>query len=239
MAVTMRNGASLTRRRFLSTAGATAAVSVLGGIAKPSLSRASDRPIITHGIQSGDVSVDSGIVWARADRAARMLVEVATTDGFKTIRGAVYVDALPETDFTAKARIEGLPPGQDIFYRIRFQDHSSPTILGEPQVGRFRTAPSERRSLSFVWSGDTGAWGIDVERGGMRTYATMAQSRPDFFIHSGDHIYADCPIAAELKLPTSTGVACGAGTLRPLASIGRSRYEGPILADWPGRVAQR
>ena len=239
MAVTMRNGAALTRRRFLSTAGATAAVSVLGGIAKPSLSRVGDRPIITHGIQSGDVSVDSGIVWARADRAARMLVEVATTDGFKTIRGAVYVDALPETDFTAKARIEGLPPGQDIFYRIRFQDHSSPTILGEPQVGRFRTAPSERRSLSFVWSGDTGAWGIDVERGGMRTYATMAQSRPDFFIHSGDHIYADCPIAAELKLPTSTGVACGAGTLRPLASIGRSRYEGPILADWPGRVAQR
>src|SRR5229473_2938451 len=200
MAVTMRNGASLTRRRFLSTAGATAAVT-LGGIAKPSLSRASDRPIITHGIQSGDVSVDSGIVWARADRAARMLVEVATTDSFKTIRGAVYVDALPETDFTAKALIEGLPAGQDIFYRIRFQDHSSPTILGEPQVGRFRTAPSERRSLSFVWSGDTGAWGIDVAHGGMRTYRTMARCRPDFFVHSGDHIYADCPIPAELKLP--------------------------------------
>src|SRR6266851_8116429 len=144
MAVTMRNGAALTRRRFLSTAGATAAVNVLGGIAKPSLSRASDRPIITHGIQSGDVSVDSGVVWARADRAARMLVEVATTDSFKAIRGAVYVDALPETDFTAKALIEGLPAGQDIFYRIRFQDHSSPTIQGEPQVGRFRTAPSER-----------------------------------------------------------------------------------------------
>jgi alkaline phosphatase D len=200
MAVTMRNGASLTRRRFLSTAGATAAATVLGGIARPSLSRASDRPIITHGIQSGDVSVDSGVVWARADRAARMLVEVATTDSFKAIRGAVYVDALPETDFTAKALIEGLPPGQDIFYRIRFQDHSSPTILGEPQVGRFRTAPSERRSLSFVWSGDTGAWGIDEVRGGMRSYATMAKSRPDFFIHSGDHIYADCPIAAEVKL---------------------------------------
>ena len=93
MAVTMRNGASLTRRRFLSTAGATAAATVLGGIARPSLSRASDRPIITHGIQSGDVSVDSGVVWARADRAARMLVEVATTDSFKAIRGAVYVDA--------------------------------------------------------------------------------------------------------------------------------------------------
>ena len=62
------------------------------------------------------------MVWARADRPARMLVEVATTDSFKTIRSAVFVDALPESDFTAKLLIEGLPAGQDIFYRVRFQD---------------------------------------------------------------------------------------------------------------------
>ena len=35
----------------------------------------------------------------------------------------------------------------------------------------------------------------------MRTYATMLKSRPDFFIHSGDHIYADCPLHTERKLP--------------------------------------
>ena len=29
----------------------------------------------------------------------------------------------------------------------------------------------------------------------------MLKCRPDFFIHSGDHIYADCPIHAERKLP--------------------------------------
>jgi alkaline phosphatase D len=29
----------------------------------------------------------------------------------------------------------------------------------------------------------------------------MLENRPDFFIHCGDHIYADCPIEAELKLP--------------------------------------
>src|SRR5882672_3526525 len=174
MAVTLPTGA-LTRRRFLTTAASSAAITAVGGIAKPGLSRAADRPVITHGIQSGDVSVDSGMVWARADRPARMLVEVVTSDSFKTIRSAVYVDALPESDFTAKALLEGLPAGQDIFYRIRFQDHSFPTLLSEPQVGRFRTAPSERRSISFVWSGDTagGGWGIDVTRGGMRTYSTM------------------------------------------------------------------
>jgi alkaline phosphatase D len=44
-------------------------------------------------------------------------------------------------------------------------------------------------------------WGIDVARGGMRTYAAMLRNAPDFFIHCGDNIYADCPIAAEKKLP--------------------------------------
>src|SRR6516165_11353665 len=130
----MRSGASLTRRRFLTTAASSAVIAAAGGIAKPALSRAADRPVITHGVQSGDVSVDSAIVWARADRASRMLVEVATSESFKNIRSAVFVDALPETDFTAKALLEGLPAGQDVFYRIRFQDHSFPSALGSPQV---------------------------------------------------------------------------------------------------------
>src|SRR5437879_557581 len=66
-----------------------------------------------------------------------------------------------------------------------------------------RTAPTARSPVSFAWSGDTTGqgWGIDESRGGMRTYRTMLDNRPDFFIHSGDHIYADCPVERELKLP--------------------------------------
>src|SRR6478672_9922964 len=192
----------VSRRRFLATAAASTAIATIGGIARPYLSRAADRPLITHGIQSGDVSNGSAVVWARADRPARMLAEIATSDSFKTIHRAVFVDALPETDFTANALIDGLPAGQDIFYRIRFQDLASPTIVGEPVVGRFRTAPADQRSVSFVWSGDVAGqgWGIDEARGGMRCYASMQKNRPDFFIHSGDTIYADGPIQAEVKL---------------------------------------
>jgi alkaline phosphatase D len=132
-----------------------------------------------------------------------MLVEIDTTDSFTNIRNVAFVDALPETDFTAKLLLENLPPAQDIFYRVRFQDLASPTISGEPKVGRLRTAPNDRRSISFVWSGDTAGqgWGIDESRGGMRTYASMLKNRPDFFIHNGDTIYADGPIAAEQKMP--------------------------------------
>ena len=189
----------LTRRRLLTTATSLAAAT----LACPYLSRAADRPLITHGVQSGDVSADSAVLWARADRPSRMRVEIATTDSFKDIRHGAFVDALPETDFTAKTLIEGLPAGQDIFYRIRFEDLASPTIVSEPAVGRFRSAPANRRSISFAWSGDTAGqgWGIDEARGGMRTYAAMLRNRPDFFIHSGDNIYADGPIASEQKLP--------------------------------------
>jgi alkaline phosphatase D len=193
---------SLTRRRFLKSTTATLAAGAFGSVMRPAISRAADRPVVTHGVQSGDASTNSGVVWARADRPARMQVEVATTDMFKDIRRGVFVDALPESDFTAKAMIDGLPAGQDIFYRIRFQDLSQPTIMSEPATGRFRTAPADLRSISFIWSGDTAGqgFGIDESRGGMRTYATMLKNRPDFFIHSGDNIYADGPIPAEIKL---------------------------------------
>jgi alkaline phosphatase D len=189
-----------TRRRFVA---GTAALAGFGGIAKPYLSRAADRPEVSHGVQSGDVSIDSGVIWARADRPSRMWVEWSTTESFRTVAHAPYVDALPDTDLTANLLLENLPAGEHIFYRVRFADLSSPTIMGEPQIGRFRTAPADRRSLSFIWSGDTAGqgWGIDESRGGMRTYATMLRNRPDFFIHSGDNIYADGPIEVEQKMP--------------------------------------
>jgi alkaline phosphatase D len=202
MAIRMRSHAAFTRRALLKTAAISAAIPAIGTIARPSLSWASDRPQITHGVQSGDVSADTGVVWARADRPSRMLVEVATSGSFRNLKNAVFVDALPQSDFTAKVLVEDLPADQDIFYRISFQDLSS-AVFGEPQIGRFRTPPNQRRSISFLWSGDTmgQGWGIDQARGGMRTYAIMRRNRPDFFIHCGDNIYADCPIAAEKRLP--------------------------------------
>jgi alkaline phosphatase D len=218
---------AVTRRALLRSAGASAALTAVGTIARPSLSFAPDRALITHGIQSGDVTADSGVVWSRADRPSRMLVEVATTDSFRDIKSAVYVDALPESDFTAKALLENLPAGQDIFYRISFQDLSS-AVFGEAQVGHFRTPSNERRLVSLLWSGDTmgQGWGIDRSRGGMRTYATMLRNRPDFFIHCGDNIYADCTIAAEQKLADG-------GVWRNIVTEEKSK-KAETLADYRG-----
>ena len=198
MPIAIRAG-EISRRQWLLRSGATCAVAGLG-LARPFVSRAADRPLIASGIQSGDVSSDSAVIWARADRAARMQVAYSTLESFKTILGATSADAVPDSDFTAKVLLRDLPAGQDIFYRVQFENGDG--IAGETQTGHFRTAPTARGNISFSWSGDTAGqgWGIDESRGGMRTYRTMLDNRPDFFIHSGDHIYADCPVERELKL---------------------------------------
>jgi alkaline phosphatase D len=188
----------LSRRRFLQTAAAGG----ISAISLPYISHAADRPVLTHGVQSGDVGADSGVVWARADRPSQMLVEVATTESFKDARALPPIAALPESDFTAKMLLENLPGGQDIFYRVKFRDLAHTSVESEAVVGRFRTAPSDKRDVSFVWGGDVAGqgWGINPNDGGMFTFSAMKKHRPDFFLHSGDSIYADGPIASEVKL---------------------------------------
>jgi alkaline phosphatase D len=98
--------------------------------------------------------------------------------------------------------LENLPASQDIFYRVKFRDLSHTSVESEPVVGRFRTAPADKRDVSFVWGGDVAGqgWGINPDDGGMFTFAAMKKHRPDFFLHSGDSIYADSPIVSEVKL---------------------------------------
>ena len=201
--MTICNKARPTRRQFLTRSASTLALASMSGVAAPFLSRAAERPNIDCGLQSGDAATDSAVVWARADRPARMQVDYAATESFRNILGSRSTLALPDSDFTAKLFIEDLPPGQDIFYRIRFDDIADGRFSGETQVGHFKTAPAVKQSISFIWSGDTvgQGWGIDPARGGLRSYRTMLNNRPDFFIHSGDHIYADCPVPSELALP--------------------------------------
>jgi alkaline phosphatase D len=73
----------------------------------------------------------------------------------------------------------------------------------EPVIGSFATPPAARRDIRFVWSADTAGqgWGINPDLGGMRIFEAMRQLEPDFFIHSGDTIYADNPIPAEKATP--------------------------------------
>jgi len=167
-------------------------------LAMPAISRAASRPVFSHGVQSGDVTTGSGMIWTRTDRPAKVMMEVATTESFTDARRLAPLDALPTSDFAVKRLVQGLPADQDIFYRFTAADLNDVNAVSEPIVGQFRTAPAGRRSVRFAWSGDTAGqgWGIDDE--GMATYATMARHQPDFFLHSGDTIYADGPMQDEV-----------------------------------------
>src|SRR5260370_244513 len=179
MAIAIRAKQGLTRRHLLVRSASTVALAGLGSLARPDLSRGADRPLIANGLASGDAPTASAAVWARADTSARMRVECSTVESFRTIIRSASSDALPDHDFTSKVLLENLPPGQDIFYRVRFEDIGEPGISGETQVGHFRTAPTDkstisRSSSSFVWSAETagqGGWlrrGRQLQTGGAR-----------------------------------------------------------------------
>ncbi|MGE8414393.1 MAG: alkaline phosphatase D family protein [Pseudomonas sp.] len=187
---------NLGRRRIMQIAGA--------GMLMPSLAPAviasvKDRPKLTDGVQSGDLQGDRAIIWSRSDRPARMMVEWDTRSMFTNPRRLVSPLADARTDFTARVELSGLPANQAIFYRVTFEDART-GVASEPWFGHLRSAPSQRRDIRFVWSGDTvgQGFGINPDIGGMRIYEAMRLRLPDFFIHSGDTIYADGPVPAQL-----------------------------------------
>jgi alkaline phosphatase D len=205
----MTSDDSITRRAFgAAVAAAGAALSGRSGRAQaPAVMPAEGaRPAITDGVASGDVAGRSAVVWSRADRPARIVVEWATTDAFRDARRVVGPAALPETGYTARVVLTDLPAGQRISYRVRFQDLASPRIYSHPEEGSFRTAPADRADVVLAWSGDTAGqgYGIDPARGGMLTYESIRRHEPHVFLHSGDTIYADNPIPGEIRLDDGT-----------------------------------
>jgi alkaline phosphatase D len=162
----------------------------------------SGRPQMPFGLQIGDVRSDRAVVWCAADRPAQMLVRWSTRESLADAVAAPAVLLLDDRDHTGKLDLAGLPADQRIFVEVSCLDLADYRTLSEPLRGSFVTPPSGRRDVRFVWGGDTAGqgWGINPEFGGMRIYDTMRGVRPDFFIHSGDTVYADGPIAAEVTL---------------------------------------
>lgn len=157
------------------------------------------RPQVVDGLQAGDVSGERALVWSRTDRPARMIVEWDTRESLRDARRVVAPVTSAQVDFTSRVDLRQLPADQSIFYRVRFENPDN-GALSEPLLGSLRTPPAGRRNVRFVWSGDTAGqgFGINPDFGGMRIYEAMRQRQPDFFLHSGDTIYADGPIQAQL-----------------------------------------
>ncbi|MFJ4848246.1 MULTISPECIES: alkaline phosphatase D family protein [unclassified Streptomyces] len=199
-------GSGVGRRAVLRGGLAASGALLVPAAAAPALAL-SGRPTATSGVQSGDVTATGGLVWVRSDRPARMIVETSATGSFRNARRWTGPLVGPDTDFTGATRLHGLPSGEQIHYRVLLSDPHDPRRTGEPVSGTFRTTPRSRRAgVRFVWSGDLAGqgWGINPDIGGYRIFDAMGCLDPDFFLCSGDNIYADGPIAATQALPDGT-----------------------------------
>lgn len=195
----------LSRRSLFRTAaaGGIAAGAALSlpttASAAPSLVR-SGRPVLTHGVQAGDVRPGSGLVWTRADRPSRMVVEVADDPGFRRALRVPGPVLTPAGDLTGKLRV----PARHgrVHYRVVAEALDGGAV-SEPLVGSFRAVPGRGEPVRIQWSGDVAGqgWGIDRARGGMRIFSAMADRNPDLFLHSGDTVYADGPLTESVTLP--------------------------------------
>jgi alkaline phosphatase D len=133
-----------------------------------------------------------------------MVVEYAFDERFRNPVEVTGPHALDVSDYTARVDLTGLPEGEDVFVRVKFRGLDSDRLESEPVSGHFCTPPGrKRRDVRLVWGGDTAGqgWGINPDFGGMKIYESMRRARPDFFIHSGDSIYADGPILPSVALP--------------------------------------
>ena len=106
----------------------------------------------------------------------------------------------PDTDFTGKVRLRcPAVRARDRSTASRSRTSTTRGCAGEPEVGSFRTAPLGRRDVSFAWSADLAGqgWGINPDLGGYRIFSDDGALEPDFFLCSGDHVYADGPLTVD------------------------------------------
>ena len=181
---------SISRRGFLAGAGTAAATVALA----PEAFAAARRPTLrggrfAEGVMSGDPSPNAVTLWTRlADAEGRGTVEleVARDRGFRQVVARELVSTSGRTAHSVKARVGGLRPHEEYWYRFA-------TRGSESGVGRFRTAlpPDSRQPVRFAFFSCQ-----DYTFGLYNAHALLAEEDIDFVVCLGDYIYAETYYAA-------------------------------------------
>ncbi len=93
------------------------------------------------------------------------------------------------TDFTCRAKLNGLEPGTSYIVTVESKD-------GASFEGAFRTAPAVKKEKSITFAVVTGQdyWRRDDGMNGHKIYKHMDAMGLDFFVHTGDIEYYDKPM---------------------------------------------
>jgi alkaline phosphatase D len=172
-----------------------------------------------HGVESGDVTSESAVLWAQTDQDGQLKVQVSKHPNFIKLDFEGSVHATADSDFTAKSLAEGLKP--DTLYYYRFTAGSTTS-----EIGTFRTSPLENKKADahFTWSGDTDVSKINGNRyfGDWLSLNAIKSENPDFFIYLGDIIYSD---------KRATGLIPDAQTLGDFRQIYKDSRDVPALHE--------
>ncbi len=208
---------TLTRRRLVRVAAPAAAVAVLSPQALAAgLTRS--RPLIrggrfAEGVMSGDPTPSGITLWTRladAAGAGGVELEVASDSTFRKVVTRKVIQTSAGLDHAAKARLTGLKPHTQYYYRFSTRTTESP-------VGRFRTAlPADSlQPVSFAFFSCQ-----DYTHGYYNAHEVLAKGDYDFVICLGDYIYAE----AYHSIKSGTGVRNDrVGQARTLAQY-RNKY---------------
>ncbi|MBI5106061.1 MAG: alkaline phosphatase D family protein [Solirubrobacterales bacterium] len=174
-----------TRRQFVTRAGAGAAAILV----PPALLQgvAAARPLrggrFADGVMSGDPATRAISLWTRVDteQAGTVELEVATDKGFRKVVARKAISAKPSANGAVKARVTGLKPREEYYYRFS-------TRTTDSEVGRFRTAPpaDSKETVKFAFFSCQ-----DYTHGYYNAHEVMADGDYDFVVCLGDYIYAE------------------------------------------------
>ncbi|HET6643215.1 MAG TPA: alkaline phosphatase D family protein [Gaiellaceae bacterium] len=135
-------------------------------------------PQLTHGVVVGDVTTDSAVLWARADREGTLTVHLSGGRHERVAR----LRFRAADDYTGQVVLNGLRP--DTTYRYK---------LGSTR-GTFETAPEadDADQVRLAFGGDVAGQNVCRDAAeGFPIMDTIRRSRPDVFVGLGDMIYAD------------------------------------------------
>ena len=157
-----------------------------------------DRLAFPQGVASGDPQPDGIMLWTRAQpqgdtgSPVNLLLQLSTDKTFtKAPLMEEVLQAKPETDFTVRAYVDGLSPGQQYYYRFLGAEGSA------SRIGRTRTAPdaNDATPVNFAFTSCQnfeqafyGGWARMLED----DRALPEEQRLQFILHLGDFIYERC-----------------------------------------------
>lgn len=140
------------------------------------------------GVMAGDMLATRAMIWTRYDGSARVVARVVEVNGDDQILDHVLDRVVsPTPGGFVHLDVTGLTPAR--IYRYAFLEQEAGRFTGRSRIGRFRTPPADDDNCGVVTFGGTSC----SHRNGapLAALSQAADDDLDFFIHCGDHIYAD------------------------------------------------